>query len=157
MSVLDCDITCKGFFAYCMGTTCEYVTFAGEAEACQVAAAQSGPHSSEGAAGQPESLAGCGSPQAPEGGGPHAPAVKASAQPQAACLPQVPFPLSLSHTEQPTSSRGSTHCKAALLACCLTPHAKPCAPVQAVSHHQPLEASGAPGCCVTMQMVQPAL
>ena len=62
---------------------------AGEAEACQVAAAQSGQHGSEAAAVQPESLAGCGPAQTPQARRSHAPAVKAPAQPQAPCLPQV--------------------------------------------------------------------
>ncbi len=62
---------------------------AGEAEARQVAAAQSGRHSSEAAAGQPEGLAGCGAAQTPQASRPHAPAVKAPAQPQASCFPQV--------------------------------------------------------------------
>ena len=62
---------------------------AGEAEARQVAAVQSERHSSEAAAGQPESLAGCGPPQMPQASRPHASAVKAPAQPQASCLSQV--------------------------------------------------------------------
>ena len=68
---------------------------AGEAEAYQVAAVQSGRHSSEAAAVQPESLAGCGPAQAPQASRPHAPAVQAPAQPQAPCLPQVTHALPL--------------------------------------------------------------
>lgn len=74
------------FSRHCQQCLCDG---AGEAEACQVAAAQSGRHSSEAAAGQPESLAGCGPPQMPQASRPHASAVKAPAQPQASCLSQV--------------------------------------------------------------------